>query len=145
VPPSRSAIARRVADSSTEDAISAATRQVAETTRSAVIVTYTFGGSTTLRVARERPAVPILALTASEQAARRLALVWGVHIKLNEFFANVDEMRAAATAAAVESGYAAPGDRVVITAGVPFSTPGTTNLLIVETVPDDAAATDDAG
>ncbi len=129
---------RPVADSSTEDAISAATRQVAETVQGAVIVTYTSSGSTTVRVARERPTVPILALTASASVARRLALVWGVHLKLIAYFVDVDEMLDAAQSAAVEAGFAIKGDKVVITAGVPFATPGTTNLLIVENVTDDS-------
>lgn len=125
---------RPVPDSSTEDAISAATRQVAESVRGAVIVTYTSGGSTTIRVARERPAVPILALTASQSVAHRLALVWGVHSKMISFYEDIDEMLDAASDAAVEAGFATTGDKVVLTAGVPFATPGATNLLIVNEV-----------
>ncbi|WP_439813569.1 pyruvate kinase [Zavarzinia sp. CC-PAN008] len=113
------------------DALSAAARQVAETLRSAAIVTYTTSGSTALRAARERPRVPMLTLTPSIATARRLALCWGAHSVVTEDAHNFDEMVDKARATAKADGFAEPGQRIVITAGVPFGTPGTTNVLHV--------------
>ncbi len=111
------------------DAISAAARQVAHTISAAAIVTYTTSGATALRAARERPDVPILGLTSKQSTARRLALVWGVHpvhtADVNTFGTMVQK----ACAVAHREGYADLGDKIVITAGVPFGTPGATNIL----------------
>ncbi len=111
------------------DAITAAARQVATTIRAVAIATYTSSGSTTLRAARERPDVPILCLTANLGVARRLALVWGVHAVLAPDIASFGDMVEKATRVALAEGIAADGERVVITAGVPFGTPGATNIL----------------
>lgn len=111
------------------DAITAAARQVAETIRAAAIVTYTTSGSTTLRAARERPEVPILCLTSSLQTARRLALCWGVHTVHTADVAGFPEMVRKACRMAFKDGIAKEGERLVITAGVPFGTPGSTNVL----------------
>ncbi|MEQ9813067.1 MAG: pyruvate kinase [Azospirillaceae bacterium] len=111
------------------DAITAAARQVAHTVRAAAIVTYTSSGSTTLRAARERPEVPILCLTASERTARRLTLCWGVHAVTTADVDNFADMVDKAVAIAKRDGLAREGERLVITAGVPFGTPGTTNVL----------------
>ncbi|MBT5413666.1 MAG: pyruvate kinase, partial [Rhodospirillaceae bacterium] len=111
------------------DAITAAARQVADTLSVAAIVTYTTSGSTTLRAARERPEVPILCLTPDERTARRLALAWGVHCVHTQDVGSIDEMVAHSTALTASEGYGEPGQRVVITAGMPFGTPGATNLL----------------
>jgi pyruvate kinase len=111
------------------DAITAAARQVAMTVRAKAIVTYTTSGSTTLRAARERPDTPILCLTEKVATARRLTLAWGVHPIVTADVRSFDEMVGKATALARKSGFAGPGDRIVITAGVPFGTPGSTNVL----------------
>lgn len=111
------------------DAITAAARQVAHTIAAAAIVTYTTSGSTTLRAARERPDVPILCLTANVKTARRLALCWGVHSVTTDDISNFSEMVAKACTIALEDGLAAEGQRLVVTAGVPFGTPGNTNVL----------------
>ncbi len=111
------------------DAITAAARQVAHTIQAAAIVTYTTSGSTTLRAARERPEVPILCLTSALDTARRLQLVFGVHAVHTEDVANFSEMVQTATRAAHADGIATEGQRLVITAGVPFGTPGNTNIL----------------
>ena len=115
----------------TADALSAAARQVAETLNAAAILTWTLSGSTSLRAARERPGVPVLALTPLLATARRLALVWGLHCvesaDATDFFDMVDR----ACHIARDQGFAKPGQRVVITAGVPFGTPGATNVLRV--------------
>ncbi|HUC61396.1 MAG TPA: pyruvate kinase [Alphaproteobacteria bacterium] len=116
------------------DAITAAARQVAATVSAAAIVTYTTSGSTTLRAARERPASPILCLTPNLQTARRLVLVWGVHCVHTEDVKNAAEMVERAGVMALKEGIAKPGERIVITAGMPFGTPGATNLLRISWV-----------
>jgi len=111
------------------DAISAAARQCAHTLSAAAIVTYTTSGSTTLRAARERPDVPILCLTPKMATARRMALVWGVHAAFAEDAHNFADMVQRARVMALQEELAKPDDRLVITAGVPFGTPGATNIL----------------
>jgi pyruvate kinase len=111
------------------DAISAAAAQVAHTLSAAAIVTYTTSGSTSLRAARERPDVPILCLTSSLQTARRLALAWGTHCVETSDVSSFSEMVDKATRISREQKFAEPGQRLVVTAGVPFGTPGSTNVL----------------
>ncbi len=111
------------------DAITAAARQVAHTIQAAAIVTYTTSGSTTLRAARERPEVPILCLTSNIETARRLQLAYGVHSVHSADVTDFNEMVQKAARAAHEDGIAVEGQRLVITAGVPFGTPGNTNIL----------------
>jgi len=116
-------------EATTADAITAAARQVAHTIRADAIVTFTTSGSTTLRAARERPDVPILCLTASLATARRLALAWGVHCVHTEDVHSIEEMVNRSCAVAGAQDFARPGSRIVITAGMPFGTPGATNVL----------------
>ena len=123
-------------DATAADAITAAARQVASTIHAAAIVTYTTTGSTTLRAARERPEVPILCLTTLESTARRLSLAWGVHCVIIRDVSDVGQMVERAASTALAEGFAVPGDRLVITAGVPFGTPGATNLLRIAWVED---------
>ncbi len=111
------------------DAITAAARQVAETVLATAVVTYTTSGSTALRAARERPSVPILALTPDLNTARRLAIVWGVHCLRTDDATSFQDMVDKACSAASHQEFANVGDCIVITAGVPFGTPGTTNVL----------------
>jgi pyruvate kinase len=111
------------------DAISAAARQVAHTVGAAAICSYTSSGATALRAARERPDVPLLVLTANLQTARRLALLWGAHCVHTSDVSNFADMVRKATSIARDQGFAEPGQRIVITAGVPFGTPGATNVL----------------
>ena len=118
------------------DAITAAARQVAETLGAAAIVTYTTSGSTTLRAARERPEVPILCLTESEATARRLVLVWGIHGVVTQDVRNFGDMVDKACRIASRESLAKKGERLVITAGVPFGTPGATNILRIAWVND---------
>ena len=122
-------------EATTSDAITLAARQVVETIGAACIVTYTTSGSTTLRAARERPSVPILCITSSERSARRLAMVWGVHAVHITEEARFSAVVNRALEIAAGAGFAAPGDKVVITAGVPMGTPGSTNVLRVERIP----------
>jgi pyruvate kinase len=111
------------------DAISAAAHQVAATVGAAAIVSFTSSGATALRAARERPSVPILALTANLGTARRLALLWGAHCVHSPDIKNFNDMVQRAVRVAQREGIAGAGQRVVITAGVPFGTPGSTNVL----------------
>jgi pyruvate kinase len=117
------------------DAISLAAREVAETIRAAAIVCYTGSGSTGLRAARERPPVPVLALTPNIETGRRLALVWGLHCVHTEDAKNIKDMVDRACAVTADEDFAQSGDRIVITAGLPFGTPGATNLLRIAWVP----------
>jgi pyruvate kinase len=118
----------------TRDAISAAARQVAHTLGAAAIVTFTSSGSTTLRAARERPEQPILSVTADIEVARQMALVWGAHSIMAKDVRSFTEMVTKAVNFAQSEGFARVGDRVVITAGVPFGHSGTTNILRVAEV-----------
>ncbi len=123
-------------ESTSADAITAAARQIAHTIKATAIVTYTTSGSTTLRAARERPDVPILCLTQRLGTARRLSLCWGVHSVVTEDINAFQEMVAKAVSVARQEEFAKPGDRLVVTAGVPFGTPGATNILRIAWVGD---------
>ena len=118
----------------TSDAISAASAQVSQTLSASAIICYTMSGSTALRAARERPAAPILVLTNKNETAQRLSLVWGVHCVQTADVSNTREMVDKACRIAVDEGFAGSGDTLIITAGVPFGTPGTTNLLRIATL-----------
>ncbi len=113
------------------DAITLAAREVAQTIAAACIVTYTSSGSTAQRASRERPAVPILCLTGRTQTARRMTLSWGVQCYFSHDVSTIDEMVAYAQESAKGTGIAKSGERIVITAGMPFGTPGATNMLRV--------------
>ena len=118
----------------TADAISTALRQIAHTLSLPLVVTYSTSGHTALRVARERPQAPILCVTPRLIIARQLALVWGLHAVVTRDAKSVDDMTRAACELACREGFAEPGDRVVIAAGVPFGNPGSTNLLRIATI-----------
>jgi pyruvate kinase len=116
------------------DAIAGAAAQVAETVGCSAIVVYTTSGRSVLRVARERPRIPVVGLTAVETTARRLALVWGVHAVHARDCTDFDDMVSHAIEIAVKIGLATVGDRVAIVAGVPFGTAGATNTLRIARV-----------
>lgn len=120
---------RQDPESTAADAITAAARQCASTISAAAIVTFTSTGSTTLRAARERPEVPIICCTPRTGTARRLALIWGVHCVFTEDASSFREMVTKSIKIASEEEFASAGDRLIITAGVPFGTPGATNIL----------------
>jgi len=119
-----------------EDAISVAARQVAETVGAKAIVTFTSSGSTALRASRERPYAPILVLTPRIDVARRLCLVWGLYTVKTSDIGDFEEMSSKARRMACVHGLAGPGDRIAITAGVPFGTPGATNVLHLAWISD---------
>ena len=111
------------------DAISAAARTVTETLNLAAIICYTASGATSIRAARERPPQPIIALTPIPATGRKLAIVWGLHCVLTGDPKDLDDMVAKACRIAYQEGFALPGQRVIISAGVPLGTPGATNML----------------
>jgi pyruvate kinase len=116
-------------EATSADAISAAARQVVHTIGASAIVAYSVSGRTTLRAARVRPEVPILGITPKIESARRLTLAWGVHSVHTEDARDFVDMVKRACDISRSAGFAGPGDRIVITAGVPFGTPGATNTL----------------
>ncbi|HYD17455.1 MAG TPA: pyruvate kinase [Patescibacteria group bacterium] len=116
-------------DKTSPDAITAAASTVASTISAAAIVNYTSSGSTALRTARERPAVPILCLTSDPIVARRLQLSYGIYPVHTEDVDNFGDVVKKACKLSTEHKIAERGQRLVITAGVPFGTPGSTNSL----------------
>jgi pyruvate kinase len=119
----------------TENAIAAATVAAARQLSTPLVCVFTKSGFSARIVASHRPPVPVLALTDSAKTARQLALVWGVVPEIVPHQHSYEEMIGVALDAAVRRELAGPGDRVVVTAGVPFDEPGTTNTLKVEVVP----------
>ena len=119
------------------DAISLAARQIAETLRLSAIVTYTSSGTTGLRAARERPQVPIIALSPIIQTARRLSVVWGLHCVVTSDASDLDDMVNRACRIVVGEGFGKPGDRIIISAGVPLGTPGATNMVRIAYIGQD--------
>ncbi|HXF47404.1 MAG TPA: pyruvate kinase [Burkholderiaceae bacterium] len=115
------------------DAIGCAMRRVAALLQPAAVVVYTASGYSAQRMARERPAAPILSLTPRLATARRLTLVWGVHAVVTHDVADVDEMTRSACDVARSESFAAAGAVIVIVAGLPFGAAGTTNLLRIAT------------
>ncbi len=116
---------------STAAAITAAAADISRAIGASAIACFTISGSTAGRAARERPTVPVLCLTPSQTTARRMGLVWGVHAVITRDVASFEEMVAKSKRMALRSGLAKGGDPLVLIAGVPFSTPGTTNVVHV--------------
>lgn len=111
------------------DAISAAARVAADVANAKCLVAFTERGTTALRIARERPLQPILALTPNENSARRLALLWGAETRIIDKFKDIEEMAEIAAKYSSSVGLATSGERIVIIAGIPFGRPGATNML----------------
>lgn len=124
-------------EATTADAISAAAKQVAKTIEAKAIVTYTGSGSTALRASRERPETPLLVLTPNIRTARRLSLVWGLNCVYSQDAINFQDMIDKACHICHQYGYARVNDRIVIMAGMPFGTPGKTNVLRISRVQDE--------
>jgi pyruvate kinase len=121
-------------DPSVEDAIAAATTAAADMLRVPIIVCFTRSGFTARKIAALRPREPILGLSTEPDTCRQLALVWGVIPQQASRAPDYGAMLDVARDMLLQQGYASPGDRIVVTAGVPFEVPGTTNLLKVEVV-----------
>jgi pyruvate kinase len=115
----------------TAEAIMSAAREVAETVNVKAICCFTHSGTTALLAAREKPRVPIIALTPFARTARRLALVWGLHCTVVEEVERFKLAVVSAARVAKRDGFATETDKIVVTAGVPFGVPGTTNILRV--------------
>ncbi|HEX8644883.1 MAG TPA: pyruvate kinase [Allosphingosinicella sp.] len=125
-------------DATTADAIAQAANSMVGTVGAAAIVVFTMSGSTARRISRERPAVPLLVLTPQLKTARKLGLLWGAHGVRTRDVASFEEMIAKAKRMAIRHRIAKAGDRIVIIAGVPFGTPGSTNVIhIVRLVGDE--------
>ncbi|MCR4377937.1 MAG: pyruvate kinase, partial [Rhodospirillales bacterium] len=129
--------ARSVPEATAADAISAAARQTAETISAQAIVSFSSTGSTTLRIARERPSVPILGLTPNMDVARRLVLAWGVHSARTKDVENFADMMEKSVHFSKRLEFAQDGDDIVIVAGIPFGIPGGTNIMHIAKVKGD--------
>jgi len=117
------------AEPTSADALSEAAAQIARTIPTRALVCFTLSGSTARRAARERINRPLLVLTPNQATARRLGLVWGVHAILTRDVSSFEEMVAKAKRMALRAELASAGDALIIIAGVPFGTPGSTNVL----------------
>src|SRR5258708_2286707 len=122
------------------DAIADAARQIAETLDLSAIICWTSSGSTALRVARERPKPPVVAITPNLATGRKLSVVWGVHCVVAEDAKDLDDMVSRAGKIAFRDGFVRAGQRVLIVAGVPLGIPGTTNMVRIASVGPDGDA-----
>ncbi len=121
------------------DAIADAARHIADTLDLAAVICWTSSGSTALRMARERPRSPIVALSPNVATGRRLAVVWGVHCVVTEDAHDLDDMVDRACRIALREAFAKGGQRVIVVAGVPLGTPGATNMLRIAYVGQELA------
>jgi len=126
-----------IPERTTADALSHACMTIADTVAISAIVVFTGSGATARRVARERPSTPMLVLTPSVRTARRMALLWGTRGVVTKDIGSFEEMIAKGKRMALRQGFAEAGSKVIALAGVPFGTPGATNLLHVATVNGD--------
>ena len=124
-------------DATTADALSHACMTIADTVKIAAVTVFTGSGSTARRVARERPSVPMLVLTPSMRTARRLALLWGAHAVATKDIGSFEEMIAKGKRMSLRHGFGQAGSKLIALAGVPFGTPGSTNLLHIVTLTGD--------
>jgi len=124
-------------DATTSDALAHACMTIADTVPISAITVFTASGSTARRVARERPATPVLVLTPSIRTARRVALLWGAHAVATKDIGSFEEMIGKGKRMALRHGFSEAGSKLIVLAGVPFGTPGATNLLHVVTVSGD--------
>ncbi len=131
---------RNQPESTASDAIAAAAHQIADTLGLKAVMAWTASGSTALRLARARPDATVIALTPKRETARRLALAWGTHPIVTNDASDIDDMSFRACKFAVRERFADVGDRVIVVAGLPFGTPGATNLLRIATVTPEHAA-----
>ncbi len=130
----RADLALRPERPSVDDAIAYATTVAAELLAVPAIVCFTRSGFTARKISACRPLIPIVAFSTEPVTCSQLALVWGVVPEHATRAPNYDAMLEEARGALLAKRYAAEGDHVVVTAGVPFEVPGTTNLLKVESV-----------
>jgi pyruvate kinase len=131
---------RNLPEATASDAIAAAAHQIAGTLGLNAVMAWTASGSTALRLARARPDATVIALTPKRETARRLALAWGTHPIVTNDASDIDDMSFRACKFAVREHFAGVGDRVIVVAGLPFGTPGATNLVRIATVTPEHAA-----
>jgi pyruvate kinase len=124
------------------DAIAAAAHEIAETLDLNAVVCWTSSGATALRVARERPRSPIMSISPNVSTGRKLALAWGVHSVVAEDVRDQDDMVDRACRIAFKEGLAQVGQRLIVVAGVPFGTPGATNMVRIAVVSSSAGEAD---
>jgi pyruvate kinase len=124
------------------DAIAAAAHEIAETLDLNAVVCWTASGATALRVARERPRSPIMSISPNVSTGRKLALAWGVHSVVAEDVRDQDDMVDRACRIAFKEGLAQVGQRIIVVAGVPFGTPGATNMVRIAVVSSSAGEAD---
>jgi len=117
------------------DALVAAARRAAEATSIACLVAFTTTGQTALRLARERPLQPALALTPNIDTARRLALVWGVESRVVAPEDDPEALSRIAVEQALATRLSPPGRRILILAGLPMGSPGAANILRIAHTP----------
>ncbi|MEA2934342.1 MAG: pyruvate kinase [Variibacter sp.] len=120
------------------DAIAAAAREIAETLDLSALVCWTSSGATGLRVARERPKPPIVAISPNLSTGRKLSLVWGVHCVVAQDARDQDDMVDRACRISFTDNFAKAGQRIIIVAGVPLGTPGATNMVRIAFVGPEA-------
>nr|WP_294847082.1 pyruvate kinase [uncultured Sphingomonas sp.] len=125
------------AEETIADALSESAAQIVRIINAAAMACYTSTGSTARRIARERPPVPILVMTASMKVARRLGLQWGCHAVHTRDVSSFEEMVGKAKRMALRHRIATAGETMVIMAGVPFKTSGSTNVIHVVKVAGD--------
>ena len=111
------------------DTMAFATRTAAENLDLKAVVAWTASGATGLRIARERPNMPVLALTPNIDAARRLSIAWGVHPLVTADAEDVDDMAHRACRLSFSEGFAGADERIIVVAGLPFGSPGATNMM----------------
>ena len=124
-------------DATTADALAEAAGSIIATIAADAIICFTASGSTARRVARERPGAPLLVLTPKKDAARRMGLLWGAHAVTTRDIGSFEEMIAKGKRMALRHGVGRAGAKLVMMAGVPFGTPGSTNVLHVATLTGD--------
>ncbi|WP_044559951.1 pyruvate kinase [Azospirillum sp. B4] len=110
-------------------AVAAAAADLAEAVRAPVIVAFTSSGTTAARIARKRPEVAILAITADQAVSRRLCLLWGTHSILSEDIHSYEQMVQVASTVSQSAEFAKLHDQIIVVAGIPFAQAGTTNNL----------------
>jgi pyruvate kinase len=132
-------------DATTADALAEASAAITSTVSASAIACFTSSGMTIRRVARERPSAPILALTPRQDTARRLGLTWGVHAVRTKDIGSFEEMVGKARRMALRHDLAKAGQKIIVLAGVPFGTPGSTNVIHVATLRGDELKGRDEG
>jgi pyruvate kinase len=115
-------------------AVTAAAAQIAEALGAKALAAFTQTGDTVKRLARLKPDIPIVGLTPVESVRNQMSLSWGTTPYIVEYVEHTDDMFSQVDKAMQEHGVAKPGDLVVIVAGTPAGTPGSTNTVRVHQV-----------